>query len=447
MKTLAELLAARAKKIDDFSALVDKMNADGYVQLKADDDAYEALRKEIADLDTQIARKKEADQLRASTATIVQPGAVERGNSQIIVPAAYRTGKLKNFRGEKAEEKALRFGHFALAAIVGNAKSLAWCKEHGISIEKAASEGVNSAGGVFVPDEFSQAIIDLRDEYGILRRLCTVYPMGRDVISVPRRTGGLTAYAVGEGVAGTQSQTAWDNVKLTANKWMVLTVMSSELDEDAVINFGDLLVGEIAYAFAVSEDTAGFTGDGSATYHGIRGLLTKFNDGLGSGATPLAGSVDAASGHDTFAEIDSTDLALLMGKLPQYVYKRGKPAWLCSQMAWAMVFQRLIMGSGGISKDDTTGQVIYQYLGFPVEIIPNFPTATTDLSDQAMLAFGDVGMAMAMGDRRGMTVARSTEYKFAEDQIAIKGTERFDINVHDIGNATVPGPVVALMGE
>ena len=52
-----------------------------------------------------------------------------------------------------------------------------------------------------------------------------------------------------------------------------------------------------------------------------------------------------------------------------------------------------------------------------------------------------------MGDRRGMTISRSTEYKFAEDQIAIKGTERFDINVHNTGDNTTPGSIVALMGE
>ena len=56
-------------------------------------------------------------------------------------------------------------------------------------------------------------------------------------------------------------------------------------------------------------------------------------------------------------------------------------------------------------------------------------------------------MSASMGDRRGMTISRSTEYKFAEDQIAIKGTERFDINVHNTGDTSTAGSVVALMGE
>jgi hypothetical protein len=129
-----------------------------------------------------------------------------------------------------------------------------------------------------------------------------------------------------------------------------------------------------------------------------------------------------------------------MGALPQYVYMRGKPSFYCSQVAWANVFQRLIIGAGGISKDDATGKIIYQYLGFPVEITPSMPTSTGDLSDVAMILFGDIGLSSSFGDRRGMTVARSTEYKFAEDQIAIKATERFDINNHDTGSTTVAGP-------
>jgi HK97 family phage major capsid protein len=236
-------------------------------------------------------------------------------------------------------------------------------------------------------------------------------------------------------------------VRLTANKWGVLTLMSSELDEDAAVAVGDLLIGEVAYAFALAEDTAGFAGDGSATYHGIRGFLQLFADQVSGGASTLAGAVDAASGHDTFAEIDTGDLQKLMGALPTYVYRRGNVSFYASQVAWANVFQRLIMGSGGITKDDVTGAVVYRYNGFPVEITPSMPTTTGDLSDKAMLLFGDISLAAAFGDRRGMTVARSTEYKFAEDQIAIKGTERFDINIHDIGSTTVAGPVVALIGE
>jgi HK97 family phage major capsid protein len=52
-----------------------------------------------------------------------------------------------------------------------------------------------------------------------------------------------------------------------------------------------------------------------------------------------------------------------------------------------------------------------------------------------------------MGERRGITVKTSEERYFEYDQIAIQATERVDINVHDVGDATTAGPIVALIGE
>ncbi len=444
MKTLQELLQLRAAKVDELSALVDKMNAEGYVQAKADDDAYEAAKKAIADLDKAIERRKDADALKASTATVVR---TEGPGTKAIVPATpRRIGALKNIRGELAEERAYRAGQFFLASMFGNEKAGAWCKENGILVQKALSEGVNSAGGVFVPEELQNEIIILRNSYGLARRDLRVIPMGRDTMTVPKLVSGLTMYFTGEGVAATQSQPVWGNVRLTAKKASVLTVYSSELDEDAVIDVGDTLVDEIAYAYALGEDGCLFSGDGTSTYGGMTGLRTIFNTGVGT----LAGAVDAASGHDTMAEIDVTDLATVQGKLPQYVYDRGTPKWYCSQTMWANVFERLIGASGGVTKDQASGRTLREYNGYPVEITPAMlapAAASTDASDVAMILFGDLNMSATMGDRRGMTISRSTEYKFAEDQIAIKGTERFDINVHNAGDATTPGSIVALMGE
>lgn len=438
MEKIAELRAKRAGVIDKMAAIVAKMNADAYVDDAADDTAYLDLKKEVSSLEAKIDRAEETNKLVAATARPIIP----TKSGIILPPGTVRSSKLKNFKGENADLRSLRFGKFCQASIFGLPKAHEWCRENGIEL-KALSEGVNSAGGFLVPEEFSMDIIDLRDSYGMFRQLCQVMPMGRDTITVPRRASGLTAYAVGEAVAITQSQVGWEQVRLTAGKWGVLTLLSSELDEDAAINLGDMLVGEIAYAFAVAEDTAGFVGDGSATYNGITGILTKFTTGVGS----LAGSVDAASGNDTFAEYTAADLNKIMATLPQYVYLRGTPRWYCSQVAWALTFQRIIQAAGGLTKDDATGTYVYQYNGFPVMITPSMPTTQTDLSDTAVILFGDIGMAATFGDRRGMTVARSTEYKFAEDQIAIKATERFDIAIHGTGTTTQAGPVVALMAE
>lgn len=445
MDKIAELRASRAKKIDALSALVDKMNADDYVADAADQTAYDATKVEIDGFDAKIARVEEANRLKA---TVARPADT---TSRATVPARPRSGAIKNFKGDGADERAFRFGQFVLASMFGNEKAGEWCRENGLALTKAQSEGVATAGGFLVPDEFSTDIINLRDSYGLARRECKVWPMGRDSITVPKLTSGLTAYAVGESTSDspsaiTASTTAWGQVMLTAKKWGVLTYLSPELDEDAAVNIGDILAGEIAYAFAYAEDVALFSGDGTSTYHGIQGVRTIFNAQVGV----YAGAVDAASGHDTMAEIDATDLAVLMGKLPQYAYERGNPKFYASQTMWSGVFERLIGASGGVTKDQASGRTIRSYNGFPVEITPAMlapAAAGTDASNVAMILFGDMSMAVAMGDRRGMTIARSTDYKFGEDMIAIKGTERFDIVAHGLGSASAAGPLIALMGE
>jgi hypothetical protein len=60
-----------------------------------------------------------------------------------------------------------------------------------------------------------------------------------------------------------------------------------------------------------------------------------------------------------------------------------------------------------------------------------------------MFFFGDLPKAAMMGERRGVTIKRSDHRYFENDQIGLLGTERFDINVHDFGDNTNAGPLVA----
>lgn len=65
-----------------------------------------------------------------------------------------------------------------------------------------------------------------------------------------------------------------------------------------------------ALSLAEKENRAGFIGDGTSTCSGIRGIVHVMEDGSQAG-----GVVEAATPHNTFGEIDATDLANLMGRL------------------------------------------------------------------------------------------------------------------------------------
>lgn len=419
---------------EDQRRLFDSVSAD--VKILNDDIARaEFLEDQVANRDTQS---------RSQAAQIPQLRNDGDGGSRIQMPGQMIAAKLRAFRGPDAESNAFKAGQWALATLWNRSKAKQWCKDHGIPmIMNAAVEGDDTKGGFLVPDVLERAIIDLREAYGAFRQIARIRPMGSDFMSIPRRAGGLTALPIGEGVEITESTKTWSAANLTARKWGVLAKYSSEIAEDAIINIADDLAQEIAYAFAVAEDGAGFNGDGTSAYHGITGVVTKFQAVIGAGQ--LAGAMDAASGHDTFAEIDNNDLTTLMGKVP--IYALGRSVWICSGVAWATVFARLQVAAGGNTKVELAGQLYDSYLGYPIIKSPIMPTATTDLSDKVMLMFGDPMSAISMGTRRGVSLAVSTERYFESDQIGIRGIERFDINVHDIGDTTTPGPLVALIGE
>jgi HK97 family phage major capsid protein len=444
------LKALREKRADAIKAaetITEKAAAENRLVLTEDErKSHDGHLAEIKTLDGEIARETALEAARAAAAQPIPAGGVGApalSAARSIFPAH----ALKNIKGENALERAHKVGQFFLASMYGSEKALVWCRENGLGVERAMSGGVNSAGGFLVPEEVSMEIITLRDSYGIARRELRAFPMGRDRITIPKWVSGLTTYfGDDKGTAVTTSDPVFGQIGLTAKALASLTYVSRDLDEDAAVAMGDLLASEIAWAFAKTEDTCLFSGDGTSTYGGITGLRSIFNTGVGS----LAGSVDAASGHDTMAEIDATDLAKAMGALPQYVYERGNPKWYCSQTMWANVFERLIGASGGVTKDQASGRTIRQYNGYDVVLTPAMlapASASTDASDVAMILFGDLSMAAAMGDRRGLEVERDTSYRFANRQIAILGTERMDIVVHGTGDTSTPGAVVALMGE
>jgi HK97 family phage major capsid protein len=73
--------------------------------------------------------------------------------------------------------------------------------------------------------------------------------------------------------------------------------------------------------------------------------------------------------------------------------------------------------------------------------------STGTLNNKVLLMFGDLSQASTMGSRRGIRF-QTTDVRYWEtDEIGVKGTERFDIVVHDVGDATTCGPVVALLGN
>lgn len=356
-------------------------------------------------------------------------------------------GRVKHFSGtpEQKTVKAYRFGRM-IAATMGHQPSVKYCSQHGIPLAVDHGEdGAPEYGGVLVAPEFENELIILREQYGIFRTRAEYVPMARETKFKSRRRAGLTAYPIGEGGAITKSKMNWDRVRLEAKKWGIIAVDSSELNDDAFIDLGDTFAGEMAYQFAKAEDNCGFNGDGSSTYHGIRGLrerlATEFTTGGGLGLTLAAGNA--------YSEITLANLQDVAGTLPEFA-ETENTAWYCSKVFWNSVLVRLALASGGVTALEVVSGVQRTFMGRPVIISQIMPA--TAANSQVPLLYGDLSLASMFGDRRQTTIKISeegtvnSESLFERDEIAIRGIERFDINNHSIGTVSVEaGPVVGLI--
>jgi len=385
--------------------------------------AYESL--ETEDL-------PRAEKFEARVAQRAKPIQVAPLNAPKAPARVRATGKLKSFADP---ESAYASGRWIAANLYGHESSRQWCDDHGI---RSALSGDNiSKGGILVPEQFEQSIIDLREQYGVFRRKARVANMTGNTLEVPRRSSGVTAYFVGENEEVTESDKAWDSASLTARKLGVLCRYSSEISEDSFISLADDIAGEIAYAFAVKEDACGFLGTGAnTTYGGIAGLITQC-------AAATATVVTAATGNTAFSTFDLADFEAMVGKLPMYPGIR--PEWYISQAGFAASMMRLMDAAGGNTTAQLAGGVGKEFLGYPVNIVQTMnSTLTAQTSTNGIAYFGDLSLAATLGNRRGIALKSSEDRYLEYDQMAILGTERFDIVVHDVGDTSNPGAMIML---
>lgn len=400
---------------------------------------FDANVAKAKNLKSQIATA-EAQEAMEAEAEVVTPPIIPPSIEAPVIRLPAGVGKSASLKNFKTEMAAYRFGVFA-CALAG----FGWAKKRAAQLfdmNALQSEGVNTDGGFMVPEEFGTELIDLREKKGVFRQECRIIPMSRDTFSMPRRATGLTAYFTDEGVAGTVSTATRDRIGLTAKKLMVLATLTKELDEDSIVSIGDWLMGEMAYALAAKEDDCGFNGDGTSTY----GLITGLKNALGASC-----KVTQATSN-TWATQVLADINNLMSKIPDYTVPLDLKFY-CNKAYFHQVLERLAMAAGGVTSTEIVNGIQRgRFFGYPVVFVSSMPrvTATTGIC----LYFGDLGRAAKMGVRRGVTMSMTDQGSvggvelFTTDEIGLKATERFDINVHERGTSSstdAGGPIAALI--
>lgn len=354
------------------------------------------------------------------------------------------------------QEIAYRAGKWCQAVIGGNADALRWCKDAGVALfqgsaqqfgfggQRAMTEGIFTSAGWLVPQEMEAGIILNREQYGVARRVCNVVPMTSATTSLPRVTSGVTAYFIteGGGSGGTQSDPAGDQVQLNLKDLMAYTQIGKSTASDTAIPLAEMVAREQARAFAVKEDACFVIGDGTSTYGGMMGVKTLLDL-----AGYAGGKIAAASGHDTFAEIDNADVTSLIGKMP--VYARAGARWLVSGVFDAMVFGRLKLTAGGNTVQTVQGTIVEQeYAGFSITIAHDLPAGGgTTYNGVTIALLGNFALGSAFGSGTGMMMTVDPYTNAHLNLTRIITTERIDIVNHGVNKSTtVAGPICGLHG-
>jgi HK97 family phage major capsid protein len=405
------------------------------MQMEDEADAVRAeVEEEVEKASVKTEDEKEEDKAAKSAVSLVadlvkKQAAEGRRRVAAATPVVTAPSYKGNLKHLKDAETAHGLGKFFLGAM-GNKSAQQWVSDrYGI---KAHGETNNSLGGFLVPDELEQAIIDLRAQFGKFRANTRVLNMSRDTLLINRIAGGLTAAFVGEGSSITEGDASFDQVSLVARKAATLTRYSRELAEDAVVNVGDFIAGEVARAFANAEDEAGFNGDGSSSNGGIVGL----KNAVGS-AGQKTGSGNA------YSELTLADFTGTVGLAPEYVFSQGTPKWYMSTQFYHTVVLDLLADAGGNTNLTLAGGVAVPSL-FGYEVVLADVLPKTEANSQLCAYFGALELGATMGDRRPTEIAVSEDRYFESDQIGVRGTTRFDINCHDVGDSSTAGAIVAL---
>lgn len=398
---------------------------------------------EVAKLAARIAQAEkieaEVAKLQASRQQAARHEHTHPAAAGIVIPARasryHATELAKHMPAAEADKVAYGLGQW-FAGLLGMESSRQWCQDNGVQFKAAMTEGFDSKGGYLVPEQFEAAVIALLNDYGVARRSFSVVPMSSDTRIQPRRTGGLTVYSLGEASTITPSDITYDQVRLIAKKFGIIIRHSSELAEDAAVAMGAEFAREIAYAFANKEDECGFNGDGTSTYGGIVGIKSA----LAAGA-----KYTALAGNTSFATLDIEDFQGVMAKLPSYGYMNGGPSWYISRAGYSQSIQRLQLAAGGNTVSELVAGAQPRFMGYPVVFTDVMnSTLTAQTSTDGLCYFGNLRLGALFGDRRGIAVAQSADVYFTSDEIGVRATERFDINIHDKGDASNAGAIVML---
>jgi HK97 family phage major capsid protein len=428
------------------------------IQAKIAENAIKAtniLEQEDADLDSAKSLLDEnkiledkAEMIKAISAVPSTTTTEVKKMSDIIIPGSTSYNNVKGFSPETRYEKdkmGYAFGQMAKMIGRNDKKAHQWLVENGY-YTKGQNEAADGDGGYLVPQILANEIIFLRDKFGVMRQNARVMGMSSDNLNVPKNSASTTAYWPAENTNITASQITFTNVQVLAKKLAILTQVSSELQEDSLVDIGAALAEDMAYVMAYNEDLATFLGDGTSTYGGITGVvpaIAAVNGGANAGWIYTGADVTGNWNATTLA-----DLRKLTAAIPEYADTSDAKFYMNRAFFQQVVCNDLdaLTGNGFFDLTAAPGPNPTLF-GYPVVYTQVLSKDPTPAADTALAVFGNLKTGSIMGSRRDLRIQVSDQAGFISDSLYYRATERFGFQFHDPGDATNAGSAVVLVAN
>lgn len=381
--TLSELIAKRANAWDTAKKFLDEHTDKDTGMMSAEDaQTYDRMEKDITDLTASIERRQRAEAFDKALDNPV--------NSPITSIPGRDPEKKEDRSGQKYKNA---FGRYLRNAQVG------------YDVNNVLSIGTDSDGGYTVPDEFEHTLVEALADENVFRTMATSIKTASGDRKIPIVATTGTASWVDENAAIPESGGTFDQKTLSAHKLATVLKVSEELLADSAFNLEDYIAREFARRFAVAEEAAFCTGNGTGKPTGVFDATNGASAGITVAKT------------DTFTVDELIDLFYSL-RAPY----RSKAMWFMNDTTVKIV-RKL---------KDNNGQYIWQpaltagtpdmILGRPYKTSVAAPEATT--GNTAVL-FGDFKYYW-IADRKSRTIRRLNELYAVNGQVAFLGTERLD---------------------
>jgi len=288
-------------------------------------------------------------------------------------------------------------------------------------IRNAFGSTVPADGGYLIPERLRSELLKISLETSIVRPRARVIPM--DSLRVPFPSidetshvssvrGGMIGYWTEEAGALTQSSATFGRIVLEAKKLTGYSEIPNELFTDSIVSLAALVDELWPEAISFFEDDAFLNGSGVGDPLGI----------LNAGSLVTVNRTTA----DLFKWADIVGMYSRM--LPSSL---NRAVWLCSPDTLPQLFTMTVDVKNVAGTENVGGSAVYinngtvgppmSILGRPLIVSEKIPK----LTDPNALVFADFGYYL-LGDRQAMQLETSVDYKFANDQTAVRIIERID---------------------